>query len=99
MDKATDNTKQTDKTGDDKPSVTIYSTAWCGFCKMTRQYLDQKGIQYVDKNIEEDAAAYKELLQKIGGDYRGVPVTDINGQLILGFDRTHIDMALEQAAK
>jgi glutaredoxin-like YruB-family protein len=86
------------KTTDD-PTVTIYSTAWCGFCKMTMQYLDQKGVKYTDKNIEQDPAAYKELLEKIGGDYRGVPVIDVDGQLILGFDRTHIDIALEQAAK
>lgn len=73
----------------------IYSTSWCGFCKMAKQYLDQKGVKYEDKNIEEDASAYRELEAKMGGSFRGVPVLDINGQVILGFDRPKIDAALE----
>jgi glutaredoxin-like YruB-family protein len=81
----------------DKPKVIIYSTAWCGFCKMTMQYLSQKGVPYVDKNIEQDAEAYHELIKKIGGNYRGVPVIDIDGQLILGFDRPRIDAALAKS--
>jgi glutaredoxin 3 len=81
----------------DKPNVIIYSTTWCGFCKMAMQYFTQKGVEYTDKNIEQDPKAREELLEKIGGEFRGVPVIDINGQLILGFDRTHIDMALEKA--
>lgn len=72
----------------------IYSTNWCGFCKMAKQYLDQKDIAYEDKNVEEDKAAYEELMGKIGGNFRGVPVIDINGEIILGFDRPKIDAAL-----
>lgn len=72
----------------------IYSTSWCGYCKMAKQYLDSKNIQYTDKNIEEDSAAHAELMQKVHGDFRGVPVIDINGTIILGFDRPKIDAAL-----
>ena len=41
----------------------------------------------IKDNIEEDKEAYEELMQKSGGSYSGVPVTDVAGDLILGFDR------------
>lgn len=72
----------------------IYSTDWCGYCKMTKQYLTQKGVEFVEKNIEHDKDAHDELMQKIENDFRGVPVIDINGEIILGFDRPKIDAAL-----
>lgn len=76
--------------------VIIYSTNWCAFCKTEKQYLDSKGVSYVDKNIEEDADAYKELMSKLGGNdnFRGVPVSDIRGKIVLGFNRPAIDAAL-----
>lgn len=74
--------------------ITIYSTSWCGFCRMAEKYLGDKNVEFKDKNIEEDADAYKELMGKIGGNFRGVPVIDIDGELILGFDRPKIDAAL-----
>lgn len=77
-------------------NITIYSTTWCGFCKMTMKYLGDKGIAFTDKNVEEDADAYKELMEKIQGNFQGVPVIDIDGQIILGFDRPKIDAALAQ---
>jgi len=74
-------------------NIIIYSTDWCGFCKMAMQYLDQKGIPYTDKNVERDFEAFQEFQQKMGG-HSGVPVIDIDGTLILGFDRPKIDAAL-----
>lgn len=79
------------------PSVTIYTTTWCGFCRSEKQYLDSKNITYTSKNIEEDETAYNELMEKLGGrqNFAGVPVTDIDGELILGFDRPRINTALD----
>lgn len=74
--------------------VIIYSTDWCAYCKAAKQYLDQKGASYVEKNVEADADAYQELTAKMGGGFRGVPVLDIDGAIILGFDRPRIDAAL-----
>lgn len=74
--------------------ITIYSTSWCGYCKMAMKYLNDKGISYADKNVETDADAHAELMHKINGDFRGVPVIDIDGTIILGFDRPRIDAAL-----
>ncbi len=78
----------------EQKNIIIYSTAWCGFCRMARQYLDGKQLAYQDKDIETDKAAYEELLQKVQGNYVGVPVLDIGGTIILGFDRPKIDAAL-----
>lgn len=74
--------------------VIIYSTTWCGYCKMLKSYLASKGVTYIEKDIEIDEDAHKELMEKINGNYVGVPVTDINGEMILGFDRHKIDEAL-----
>lgn len=75
--------------------VIIYSTTWCAFCKTEEEYLDKLGVKHVVKNIEDDKEAYEELMQKIGGNFTGVPVTDIAGEMILGFDRPKIDAALK----
>ncbi len=75
-------------------AITIYSTNWCGFCKMAKQYFDSKSVEFTEKNIEEDTEAYKEVMTKLNGDFRGVPVIDIDGEIILGFDRPKIDAAL-----
>lgn len=77
--------------------VIIYSTAWCGFCKMAKQYLDGKNVPYVEKDIEADESARNELLEKVHGNFQGVPVIDIDGSVILGFDRPKIDEALQKA--
>ena len=85
-------TKQTT----DKAKVIIYSTTWCAFCKTEEQYLDRLGVGYIKKDIEEDKEAYEELMGKINGDFQGVPVTDIAGSLVLGFDRKKIDETLKE---
>lgn len=77
-------------------NVIIYTAAWCGFCRSEKQYLDSKNIPYTAKDIEEDEAAYHELMEKLGGreNFRGIPVTDIDGEIILGFDRPRINQLL-----
>ena len=81
---------------DSTSPVIIYSTTWCAYCKMLKKYLDDKKVEWVEKDIEQDADAHKELMGKIGGDFRGVPVSDVNGTIVLGFDRPAIDSALSQ---
>jgi len=77
------------------PQITIYSTTWCAFCHTEAQWLDKLGIPYVKKDIEEDKEAYEELMSKSGGAYQGVPVTDVAGDLILGFDRPKLQDAMK----
>lgn len=78
-----------------QPQITIYRTSWCAFCHTEMQWLDHLGIPYVAKDVEEDKAAYDELMGKIDGDFRGVPVTDIAGDIVLGFDRPKIQDAIK----
>lgn len=80
----------------DQPTVTVYSTTWCAFCATEKQWLDKLGVKYVSKNVEEDEEANKELLDKLGGNFTGVPVTDIAGEMILGFNRPALQAALDK---
>ena len=77
------------------PKITIYRTSWCAFCHTEMQWLDHLGIPYVAKDIEEDKAAYDELMEKSQGNFRGVPVTDVAGDLVLGFDRPKLQDAIK----
>ena len=88
--------ENTKKQSSDDGKVIIYSTTWCAFCKTEKQYLDRLGVAYVEKDVEEDKAAYEELMAKNGGNFQGVPVTDIAGDLVLGFDRPKIDSLVRE---
>jgi glutaredoxin-like YruB-family protein len=79
-----------------EPQIIIYSTTWCAFCKTEKQYLDKLGYSYVEKDVEADKEAYEELMAKNGGNFQGVPVTDIAGELVLGFDRPKIDAVIKE---
>ena len=76
--------------------VTVYSTSWCAFCHTEMEWLKKLGVEYTAKDIEAEPAARDELLGKNGGNFQGVPVTDINGELILGFDRPKLEDALRR---
>lgn len=78
----------------DSATITIYSTPWCAFCKTEKQWLDSMGIPYVSKDIEEDEGAKDELLAKLDGVFKGVPTTDIGGEIIVGFDRPKLQAAI-----
>ena len=75
-----------------KPSVTIYSAVWCAFCKTEKQYLEHLGVAFTVRDIEEDSGAMEELVEK--SNAQSVPVTDIDGVIIKGFDRAKIDATL-----
>lgn len=74
--------------------VTVYSTSWCAFCHTEMQWLDKLGVAYTVKDVEADEAAMEELKTKNGGSFQGVPVTDINGDIILGFNRPALQESL-----
>lgn len=78
--------------------VTVYSTPWCAFCKTEKQYLERLGVEFISKDIEQQPEAKAELEKKLGGAFTSVPVTDICGQIVTGFDRKKIDELLKQFA-
>lgn len=73
--------------------VTIYSAPWCAFCHAAKDYLDKLGVKYTDLNVEHDPAALNASVQKSG--QMGIPVIDIEGDIIVGFDRQRIDASLK----
>lgn len=76
--------------------ITLYKTSWCAFCHTESQWLTKMGIEHTEKDIEADPEAHKELLEKSGGTFSGVPVTDIGGDLVLGFDRPKLLAVMEK---
>ena len=72
--------------------VVLYATDWCGYCKATRRFLDQKGIPYSEFDIEKDPVARK-AYEALGG--RGIPILDVNGTLIRDFKPDAILQALK----
>jgi glutaredoxin len=79
------------------PVVTIYGTSWCGACRAARQYLTERRIPFADKDIERDEAAARELTDKaskLGIPTDRVPIIDVRGRLLQGFDRARIDALL-----
>lgn len=79
----------------DNKKVIIYSTTWCAFCHTEAQWLDHLGVPYEIRNIEENQDFQKELLEKLNGNFSGVPVSDIGGKMILGFDRPKLMDAMK----
>ena len=63
--------------------VTIYSTTTCPYCVYAKDYFKNKGVAFEDKNVSVDRAAGQEMIAKSG--QMGVPVIDIDGQIIVGF--------------
>ena len=74
-------------------NVTIYTATWCGFCHAAKDYFDKLGVKYTDKDVESDPIFMNEAVTKSG--QRGLPVIDIDGKIIVGFDRPKIDAALK----
>ena len=75
-----------------QPNVIVYSTPTCPYCVMAKRYLSERGVKYEDVNVAADQARALEMLTKTG--QMGVPVLDIGGEVIIGFDRNAIDYAL-----
>lgn len=75
--------------------VVIYTTPTCPYCRQAKEYLRQKGIPFVEKDVTSNPAHAQEMIQVSG--QRGVPVLIINGQVIVGFNRPLIEQALASA--
>ena len=60
-----------------------------------KDWLEHNGIKFEAKDVENDSVARDELLAKMGGEFRGVPVTDVNGEIVLGFDRAKLSQLLD----
>ena len=75
-----------------QPGVIVFSTHACSFCNMTKKYFREKGIKFRDVDVSRDMAAARDMVRRSG--QQGVPVIDIGGKIVVGFDRVKIDKYL-----
>jgi len=73
-------------------NVTIYTTPTCGFCKAAKAYFKENNVEYSEKDVTQDMAAQEEMMTKSG--QLGVPVIDIDGTVIVGFDKPKVAQEL-----
>ena len=69
--------------------VTIYTTPYCQYCKMAKEYFKSKNVEYAEYDVMTDVAKREEMIKKTG--QLGVPVIDIDGKFIIGFDKPKIN--------
>ncbi len=73
--------------------VTIYSTPTCVYCKTLKEYLTEKGIKYQEIDVSENEKELEKMVAISG--QMGVPVVEIDGDVVVGFDREKIDEILK----
>ena len=80
------------KEANEMSKIIVYGTTACPYCVLAKRYLDEKKVEYeyVDVSIDKERA--KEMIEKSG--QMGVPVLDVKGKIIVGFDKPRIDAAL-----
>ncbi len=72
--------------------VKVYSTPTCPFCKLAKEFLTEKEIEFEDFNVAEDSEKREEMIAK--SKRMGVPVIDIDGKIFVGFDREALEKEL-----
>ncbi len=75
-------------------AVKIYTTTHCPYCHQAKEFFKKNDVKYTEVNVEEDEAAAEEMIEKSG--QMGVPVIDINGEIIVGFNKPAIEKALKK---
>ena len=83
-----------------RPQVVIYGASWCGACHDAAAYLRQRGVAFVEKDVETDASAAREMKAKLAknGLHGGsIPVLDVRGKVMVGFNARAVDEALGKA--
>lgn len=87
-----------DRFFDGEPAVTgsgdvvLYATSWCGYCRKTRELFKERGVSYKEYDIEKSEEGMKRY-EALGGN--GVPVIDVRGTVIHGYDEDRILTALD----
>ena len=75
-------------------TVTVYSTTTCPFCTMLKDWLKEQNVEFEDFNVGTDQAKAQEMIDKSG--QMGVPVSDIGGAIIVGFDKPKLEKAIKE---
>jgi mycoredoxin len=72
--------------------VVLYSTSWCGYCKLTRELLAREGVSFTEHDIERSEYG-KKMHKALGGG--GIPVLEVGSKVIRGYDETSILRAIK----
>ena len=70
-------------------NIIIYSTPTCGYCRMAKEYLKSKNVAFTEVDVSVDRKKQEEMIAK-SGQY-GVPVIDVGGKIIVGYDKRKLD--------
>ena len=73
--------------------VKVYSTKFCPYCKMAKDFLKDKKIPFEEVNVQENQEAARQMIEKSG--QAGVPVIEIDGQIVIGFNVEQIKKLLK----
>jgi len=73
--------------------VIIFSTPTCSHCNHAKRYLRERGIRFRDVDVSRDPVAARDMVKRSG--QKGVPVIDINGRIVVGFNRAEVDRLLD----
>lgn len=74
-------------------NVTVYTISGCNWCKALKEYLEEKEIPFTEINVSEKKWMLKEMVEKTG--QKRVPVVDIDGNILVGFEPEKLDEALK----
>lgn len=75
--------------------IKVYTTSSCVYCKLAKKFLDNRGVEYQELDVSQDAEAREEL----GKLSSGVPVIDVNGKVFIGFnpsDTSELEKAIKE---
>jgi len=72
--------------------VKVYTTPTCPWCMRVKQFLDERNIEYEEYNVAEDPSRAEEMIHKSG--QMGVPVIEVDGEIVVGFDRPKLEELL-----
>jgi glutaredoxin 3 len=72
----------------------VYTSPTCPYCAMVKEFLSQKGVSFEERDVSRDQSYAQELVNSTG--QMGIPVTIINGQIVVGFDRGRLDQLTSQ---
>ncbi|MGH7240962.1 MAG: glutaredoxin family protein [Candidatus Saccharimonadales bacterium] len=81
---------------DSKNPIIVYGAEWCAFCHVAMDYFDKLGVKYEYRDVDTNGEWLQQAIGKSG--QTGIPVLDIQNDIIVGFDRPRIDASLKAHA-
>lgn len=84
--------RERDKLKTKQKRVIVFSTPTCVHCNHAKRYFRERGIRFRDVDVSKDSAAAKDMVRRSG--QQGVPVIDIGGRIVVGFNKPEVDRLL-----